>query len=599
MGTAKYVIGGFVIFTLIFGTSIPYHAMAQKGGPDFIPGRYIVVLDDGVSPQDVFRGKGIVPDFVYKHALNGFAGPLSPVVVNELKQDSRVLHIEQDQKAYTTAEITPTGIDRIDAEPSSTTSYAGLVTVAIIDTGIDFDHPDLNVVERFDCVGKNWRSSNCIQGQGDDGNGHGTHVAGTVAAINNTEGVVGVVPGADLWSFRVLNNQGSGYYSWIIAGIDEVAANSHLIDVANMSLGGGKSDAVNAAVKNAVDAGVVFVVAAGNESTDASTKSPASAPEAITVSAISDFDGKPGGLFDRTINFSSCTENQDDSFACFSNYGEIVDIAAPGVSIRSTYADGGYATLSGTSMASPHVAGAAAKLIAESTNDLSPSSVFASLLAQSIPSTDTANYFTEDPDSHSEKLLYVGLGSSFNPTLTGITISPNPASVYVGNTLQFTAIGHYEDGAPDADITSSVTWSSLDGTIATIDQTGLVTGMISGSTDIQASLDEIDSDTVSLVVQELPSTKATVSYTLEGGKNADKHLIITVDVDPDLSGVTVAIDLYNGSTLVGSSSGVTNTDGIAGFTLKNAPNGFYTVGVSVDGSLLADDATIDPGFTKS
>jgi len=398
----------FIITILIISSSLPYQAVAQKGGPDFIPGRYIVVLEDGVSPQDVTRGHGVVPDFVYSHALNGFSGQISPVALEELKQDPRVLLIEQDQKAYVSAQILPTGINRVDAEPvSSPSSFAGQVVVAILDTGVDYDHPDLNVVHKVDCAKRGPYNNQCYANQGDDGYGHGTHVAGTVAALDNNIGAVGVVPGADLWSIKVLGNDGSGWYSWIIAGVDYVTANANSIDVANMSLGGSKSTALNNAVENSIAAGVVYAVAAGNAAGNAANYSPASAPNAITTSAIADFDGVGGGLNDQTIVFSTCTEYTDDSFACFSNYGSVVDMAAPGVKIFSTYKDGGYATFSGTSMASPLVAGAAAKLIAESASTLSPSDVLTGLINNSINYGDP-NYFSEDPDNYQEPLLYVG-----------------------------------------------------------------------------------------------------------------------------------------------------------------------------------------------
>jgi subtilisin len=224
------------------------------------------------------------------------------------------------------------------------------VDVYIIDTGIDRDHPDLCMNLASD-LSSHFSATNC-SGSGcltawDDDNGHGTHVAGTVAANN---GMIGVAPEATLHAVKVLSGSGSGSYSGVIAGIDFVAAQAVQLDkpiVANMSLGGGYSASLNAAVANARDAGVLFAVAAGNEGTDAQTKSPASAADAITVSATS----------------SSCT------WAYWSNWGdgdssgpapEPVDIAAPGVSIKSTWNDGGYRTISGTSMASPHVAGALA-----------------------------------------------------------------------------------------------------------------------------------------------------------------------------------------------------------------------------------------------
>jgi subtilisin family serine protease len=200
-------------------------------------------------------------------------------------------------------------------------------------------------------------------------------VAGTIAAINNTVGVVGVAPEAKLWAVRVLDNVGSGSWSSVICGIDFVTskapANGGPITVANMSLGGAGSDdgncgntnndALHKAICRSVAAGVTYVVAAGNSAADAAGFVPAAYDEVITVSALSDSDGKSGG----TGGAPSCrTGEQDDYFASFSNFGADVDIAAPGVCILSTWKGGGYNTISGTSMASPHVAGAAALYIA-------------------------------------------------------------------------------------------------------------------------------------------------------------------------------------------------------------------------------------------
>ena len=218
-----------------------------------------------------------------------------------------------------------------------------------------------------------------------------------------------------MWAIKVLEDDGSGTYSQIIMGVEYVMENAEYIDVANMSLGGPKSTALNLAVANAVEAGVVFVVAAGNDQVDASTRSPASEPTAITVSAYADFDGMPGGLNNATVFFSTCTEDKDDSFACFSNYGDGIDISAPGVNIFSTYRDGLYHIGSGTSMASPHVAGAAAKLISEGVN---PSDVLSTLLANGINSGDPGYLvIDDDPDNISETLLYVG-NSNGGPILT-------------------------------------------------------------------------------------------------------------------------------------------------------------------------------------
>ncbi|MDH3322418.1 MAG: S8 family serine peptidase, partial [Flavobacteriaceae bacterium] len=210
-------------------------------------------------------------------------------------------------------------------------SYNGSATAWIIDSGIDLDHPDLNVdVARS--------ASFLSRGDADDQNGHGTHVAGTVAAIDNAIGVVGVAPGATVVAVRVLDRRGSGSTSGVIAGVDYVAANAQNGDVANMSLGGGVSTTLDNAVIAAAASGVKFALAAGNESDDANNHSPARANHAniYTVSAM----------------------DSNDNFASFSNYGNPpIEFCAPGVSIASLWKSGGYNTISGTSMAAPHVCG--------------------------------------------------------------------------------------------------------------------------------------------------------------------------------------------------------------------------------------------------
>ncbi|MDK3257267.1 S8 family peptidase [Blastococcus capsensis] len=396
----------------------PANAQVPPAGPGAIPGAWIVTLQPGQAPERVSgehaRQHGAQVDHLYQHALRGYAARMSEQAAARVARDPRVASVQRDrvvtavappnrEPASTAAQRLPTGIARIDGELSSTVSGDGSgsvqVDVAVIDTGIDVDHPDLNVVGGKNCVrgGKNTY---------DDGNGHGTHVAGTIGAEDDGDGVVGVAPGARLWAVRVLNNQGSGSWSSIICGVDWVTANRSTIEVANMSLGGtgteptvagcSTGDALHDAICTSVSGGVTHVVAAGNDSADAAGFVPAAYDEVITVSALADFDGAPGGLGSPT-----CRTDGDDTFADFSNHGADVDLVAPGVCIDSTWKGGGYTTISGTSMASPHVAGAAA--LYRAANAATPEQVKAALLLAGNDGWDNS----DDGDTTKEPLLDV------------------------------------------------------------------------------------------------------------------------------------------------------------------------------------------------
>ncbi|HEX5770728.1 MAG TPA: S8 family peptidase [Nocardioidaceae bacterium] len=371
---------------------------------------YIVVLKDSAAPgkvaDDHSRRYNADVNHLYRAALKGYSAQMSPTAAAKIADDSRVAFVQRDGVAHASAQATPTGIDRANAEVSATAMINGLdervnVDVAVIDTGVDLDHADLNVYTAG--------AKNCSTGRSaEDGNGHGTHVAGTIGALDNTTGVVGIAPGARIWPVRVLNNQGSGTWSGIVCGIDYVTAHADEIEVANMSLGGtgtddrncgnSNNDSMHKAICGAVAAGVTFVVAAGNETDDSANHVPAAYDEVITVSALADFNGLPGGGAAPT-----CRTDQDDTLADFSNYGADVDIIAPGVCINSTWKGGGYNTISGTSMASPHVAGGAA-LYAANNPAASPSQVQSAL--QTAGTTDWNN--GDDHDSTKERLLEVG-----------------------------------------------------------------------------------------------------------------------------------------------------------------------------------------------
>ena len=403
--------------------------------------RYIVVLEKGVpanaAAQDHARSESAEIGFVYEEALNGYSAMMSPQAAEHIQNDPRVAYVEPDIQLSTTAQTLPTGVNRIDGELSPTARINGIeepidVDIAILDSGIDLDHPDLNVVANTGCAGGGPTNKVCTNGAGDDNNGHGTHVAGIAAARDNGIGVVGVAPGARLHAVKVLDSRGSGYLSWIIAGIDWVTARASTIEVANMSLGGqGFSAAYRTAIANSVAKGVVYYVAAGNEMRDvygpdgtfgtSDDTIPASFPEVGTISALADFDGRPGGLGSGSYSYAvGCTENRDDSFACFSNYGRNVtnnpvtssggkiDMMLPGTAIVSTYMNGQYASIHGTSQASPHAAGMAALYIATHGRATTASGVYAirQALINAAQGQTTTNGLTtqDDPDLRKEPI---------------------------------------------------------------------------------------------------------------------------------------------------------------------------------------------------
>jgi subtilisin family serine protease len=305
---------------------------AQADEKGKIPGHYIVRLKDDVDPSEVMQLHGLAANFQYRAAFKGFAGAIPEARLAALKADSRVLYIEQDQAVQINAQTIPWGISNTAATTSSTLAGNGSgavsgPTVFVIDTGVSAV-ADLNRVGHVNYAG----------GKNDDCHGHGTHVAGTVGAKDDTNLVVGMAPGVAIYGVKVLSCAGSGTNSGVIAGMDFVANSTAARKVANMSLGGGFSQAVNDAAANMVNNDVAVAVAAGNDGADASTKSPASAPSVLTVAA----------------------HDSGNVNASWSNFGSLVDLSAPGVSVLSTSRSGGTATMSGTSMASPHVAGALA-----------------------------------------------------------------------------------------------------------------------------------------------------------------------------------------------------------------------------------------------
>jgi subtilisin len=415
-------VAGFAALAAIMLALLAQGGVASSAGA----ARYIVVLKQGVDSRAVANlhaeQYGVDVGFVYRHALDGYSAVVPEARVDELRTDANVAFLSPDGEVSATAQTLPTGVDRIEGDQSSTASGNGSgsvnVPVAVIDTGIDLDHPDLNIVGGVNCsTGPSF----------DDGNGHGTHVAGTIGAKDDDVGVVGMAPGTPLYAVRVLNNAGSGSFASVICGVDWVTGtrqdsdSTNDIAVANMSLGGSggdsacpSNDAFHQAICNSVAAGVTYVVAAGNSGGDFSGLVPATFGEVLTVTAVADFNGQPGGGAAAT-----CRSDVDDTAADFSSFTTTTStdlghtIAGPGVCILSTWKRGGYNTISGTSMATPHVAGAAALCIAGPCAGMSPSQVIARLRG----------------DAAGRPASYGFLGDPNNPITTG---GPNPKTLYYG-----------------------------------------------------------------------------------------------------------------------------------------------------------------------
>ncbi len=496
------LLGGMVAICL-WSTGMPL-AFAQQAG-EIIPGRFIVTFKHGVPPgltaTHLSRSHGLRILHIYEHTFAGMAievgNERSARVLSRLRQDARVSSVGNDRYSSVVAEIYPKGLDRVDgagASPGSPNDGAG-VDVAVVDTGVDTDHADL--AGRIDTI----QSRSCLTTGGatscrnlnpdnsfafEDDHGHGTFVSGIIAADNNSEGIIGVAPSASIIAIKVCNAAGQCPDADITAGIDYLAGlygSGEPAEVTNISLGGPcggpcneTSDAMlqatHTAINGLVGLGTTVVVAAGNGDTDATNFTPAALDNVITVSAMADWDGAPGGNGGSKRIFGA-GRVRDDTFAYFSNYGAPIDVIAPGVEETSLALGGGTAISSGTSFSSPHAAGVAAVFIRDYMDKHSGASPSPALVKQALIESGECHegdgavihqglgctdVWPGDPDGIGESMVRVDNVVNFTPpvtndvAITSIAVENVPVMEGETNTVTIGVTNHGSNQAEDISV---------------------------------------------------------------------------------------------------------------------------------------------------
>ncbi|MEE9583255.1 MAG: S8 family serine peptidase [Dehalococcoidales bacterium] len=584
----RFLLAIVIVFTLTFG--LVGQALAAAQPPEMV--KVLIGFDrqPGPSEEGIVRGAGGAVKYTY-HLVPAIAASIPEAAIQGLLKNPRVTSVDLDIEVRAVDQVLPWGVDRIDAEVVHAAGNTGAeVKVAIIDSGINYNHPDL---------GANYAGGyDFVNGDTDpmDDNGHGTHVAGTVAAEDNDIGVVGVAPEVELYALKVLGANGSGYYSDVIAALQWAVDNG--IQVTNNSYGssGDPGAIVKAAFDNAYDNGVLHVAAAGNA-------------------------GNPPGKGDNVIYparwasvIAVAATDKSDSRPRWSSTGPDVELAAPGVAINSTLRTGGYGEYSGTSMASPHVAGTAALVIATGITDANSNGRINDEVRLRLqqtaddlgdPGRDTKyGYGLVDADEAA-----IPSGPVNYPPTVSITSPADDSTFNSGATISFAGTA---SDSEDGDLTASLVWTSdIVGQIGTGGSFSIT--LSDGNHTITASVTDTggktESASISITVGT-PTTATTVSvasitYATEGGRYGLKHLLITIALVDDLnnavSGASVSIKLDN--TTTGQSwtgTGTTGTDGTVTFSLKNAPSGTYTTtatDVTADG-LTWDGITPPNSFDK-
>ena len=447
------------------------------------------------------------------HLLPAVSANVPENLITELKNHPDIDYIEEDIIMQAIDQELPWGVEITGANQVWTANKGAGVNIAILDTGIDTDHPDLvgNIAGGVNYTGSFHRDGGPMQNSYNDRNGHGSHCAGIIAASDNDIGVVGVAPEARLWAVKVLGDDGSGYVSDIIKGLQWCVDNG--INIVSMSFGGEES---SQSLKDACDktyaAGVLLVAAAGN---GGSVYYPAAYDSVVAVSAT----------------------DSDDSIADFSSTGPEIEIAAPGVNIYSTYLNGGYISESGTSMACPHVAGAAALIYASMLGLTSPDEIRARLRETARDLGDPGK-----DDLYGYGRVDAAAAATATPVLTTIEVSPDNITLYTGDYQQFTHYGWDQFG--NAIDTGTITWTSSNETVGTIDSSGLFTAMTEGTTTISAGSSGIYGISYVTVMEPEPSDKAFEFYSTVQPKEESIHIITLKDPATLYARLTWA-DRYN------------------------------------------------------
>ncbi len=568
-------------------------------------GRWIVVYRDGanVAAADTrAKGRGIAADRRYAHALKGYAAHLTRGQLAAVRQDPDVGFVVPDAILSQQAQNIPRGIRRTEATRNAIAQIDGVddrvdADVAIVDTGIDKDHEDLNVVGGYNCA----TSSRTAWG---DVNGHGTHVAGTVGALDNGLGVVGVAPGVRLWAVRILDSAGNGLVSWYVCGLDWIAAQREavpgsttgetrpVIEVVNMSVakrgaddgncGLTSKDVMHQAICRLVASGVTVVAAAGNNSFNASKLIPASYDEVITVSALADMDGKPGGL-GGSLCYSWGTYDKDDTYADFSNYGGDVDLIAPGKCTWSTLPGNRYGYVSGTSMAAPHVTGAAA-LYLQSRPGATPAQVRVALQAAGTYEWNIAT----DPDGHPDKLLNVAHIVARGDYMVDVT-QPQGWVGAAGGSVAIPVRLYRAEDVPDDVALTFVAAGPLVATLSPATLGGLV-------------------DTSATLNVNIPAATPTGTYDVlvtatMGDRTRTVRASIRVDGDKPVAvapSVTVApLSIFNTTSFAASARWVAATDTTTWITAYqvqwSASGGAWSSATTVDDAIHSSSRTLGVG----